>query len=110
MKQFYGLILALFVCAKGLAQTDPISTQLNSVFANVNKSQIPTGFLQEYGIPFLPLEVFNGVLTDSNKVDNRSWRMVYASLQTARINGPNLLPDLPMSIPPLPMLRLPIQG
>lgn len=82
MKKLLHTFMLLLLCSFGFAQTDPISTQLNSVFANIDKSQVPTGFLQEYGIPFLPLDVFTGVLTDSNKVDVRTWPMADATPQT----------------------------
>jgi hypothetical protein len=95
MKYIYGFILLLFLCANCLAQTDPLRTQLNAVFANVNKSLVPTGFLQEYGEPLVPIDVFNGVLSDSNKVDINAWYMAYATLSSSRIYGANPLADIP---------------
>ncbi|HMI64798.1 MAG TPA: hypothetical protein VK517_02110 [Cyclobacteriaceae bacterium] len=92
MKPFITLLFIVPFAIASLAQTDPLRNQLNSVFSNVDKSQIPTGFLQEYGAPLLPLDVFNGVLTDSNKVDIGAWRMVYSALQSSRIYGSNPLP------------------
>jgi hypothetical protein len=63
--------------------------KLNNVFANINKNQIPTGFLEEFATPLVPLDVFNGVLTDSNRVDIDGWRMVYSTLYSSRIYGTN---------------------
>lgn len=92
------LILAVYlifgIYIDNLAQLDPIRDKLNFVFANIDKSQIPTGFLEEYGINLVPLDVFNGILTDSNKVDINAWRMVYATLYSSRINAANPLPLL----------------
>jgi predicted membrane chloride channel (bestrophin family) len=34
----------------------------------LDKSQVPSGFLEEYGCPILPMATFNGTLTDSNRV------------------------------------------
>jgi hypothetical protein len=92
-KLFLAPVLFLW-CTLVMAQTDPLRDQLNLVFANVNKSLVPTGFLQEYGMPLVPLETFNGVLASSNKADIYVWRMAYASLQTSRIYGTNPLAAL----------------
>jgi len=54
MKHLKIFLLSL-VCSSAFAQTDPVRTQLNSIFANINKSQVPTGFLQEYGEPLVAL-------------------------------------------------------
>ena len=48
MKQLFALLLALALCgpARLHAQTvDPTRAALDNVFANVDKSQVPTGFL-----------------------------------------------------------------
>ena len=71
---------------------DPVADKMNHIFAPLDKSQVPTGFLADYGAEFLPLDIFNGVLTDSNKVNMDVWRMAYASLYTSRIYGTNPLP------------------
>jgi hypothetical protein len=71
---------------------DPVADKMNFIFAHLDKSQVPTGFLADYGAEFLPLDIFNGVLTDSNKVNMDVWRMAYASLYTSRIYGTNPLP------------------
>ncbi|MGX5818498.1 T9SS type A sorting domain-containing protein [Chitinophaga lutea] len=76
------------------AQTDPLRTKLDDVFSAINKSVIHTGFLEEFGMPYIPLDVFGGVLTDSNKVSMDAWRMAYATLYSSRINGTNPLPAL----------------
>ena len=47
------------------AQQDPLRLKLDSIFQNVNKAQIPTGYLKEYGAELMPIHCFKGVLTDS---------------------------------------------
>ena len=42
-----AILLLVHLCAS--AQTDPVRTQLNSIFQNIDKAQIPTGYLNEYG-------------------------------------------------------------
>lgn len=72
----------------------PLSDRLDYIFGWIDKSQVPTGFLEEYGAALIPLDVFNGVLSDSNRVDENVWRMAYGSLQSSRIYGSNPLPNL----------------
>ena len=50
----------------------------------LDKNQISTGFLEEYGAPIIPMETFNGTLTDSNRIDMNLWRTLYFQLQTGR--------------------------
>lgn len=79
------------------AQVDTSTTQklLQYIFQNIDKSYVPTGFLAEYGCPILPMQTFNGTLTDSNRIDINLWRTLYFQLQTAYVgSGTNLLPDI----------------
>ena len=48
------------------AQIDTSTTQklLQYIMQPLDKNQIPTGFLEEYGCPILPMATFNGTLTD----------------------------------------------
>lgn len=94
MKKIYLRILLLCVSGQLAAQTYPLRDKLNLVFAHIDKSQVPTGFLEEYGAPLVSLDVFNGILTDSNKVNIGVWRQAYATVQTSRIYGSNPLPNL----------------
>jgi len=67
------LILLLTFSVKCYAQAPPdtSTTQklLQYIFQPVDKNQIPTGFLEEYGCPMLLAATFNGILTDSNRID-----------------------------------------
>ena len=72
-------------CKKSTAQViDTSTTQklLQYIFQPVDKNQIPTGFLEEYGCPMLPAATFNGTLTDSNRIDMNLWRTLYLQFQT----------------------------
>ena len=66
---------------------DTTTTQklLQYIFQPIDKNQIPTGFLEEYGCPILPAATFNGTLTYSNKIDINLWRTLYLQLQTGWI-------------------------
>jgi hypothetical protein len=67
------------------AQTPDTSTTqklLQYIMQPLDKNQISTGFLEEYGAPMLPMATFNGTLTDSNRMDMHLWRTLYFQLQT----------------------------
>ena len=68
---------------------DSLRQHLDHLFAQVNKSQVPAPFLEEYGLRFLPLDVFNGALTDSSLTTMQAFRMAYASVVTGHITGTN---------------------
>ncbi len=63
---------------------DTSTTQklLQYIMQPLDKNQIPTGYLEEYGCPMLPAATFNGTLTDSNRIDMNLWRTLYFQLQT----------------------------
>ena len=72
-------------CTKSTAQViDTSTTQklLQYIMQPLDKNQIPTGFLEEYGCPMLPTATFNGTLTDSNRIDMNLWRTINLQLQT----------------------------
>ena len=61
----------------------------------LNKSQVPTGFLEDYGAPFVPMAAFNGNLSDSNDIEINLWRLLYFQLQTSWCQtGTNPLPSI----------------
>lgn len=102
---FMKKIILLFTCIiAGLtsyAQTDPLREKLDSIFQYIDKSQIPTGYLKEYGSELLPLHYFNGLLTDSNTVEDLDiFRTAYADLYTAKL-PPQIIN--PQARPPLPV-------
>lgn len=99
-------IAVLMYCTKSIAQVDTSTTQklLQYIFQPIDKNQIPTGFLEEYGCPMLPAATFNGTLTDSNRIDMNLWRTLYFQLQTGwtRVSA-NPLPaitHLPSNVSP----------
>jgi hypothetical protein len=62
--------------------------KMNYVFQYVDKIQITTGFLRDYGIEFLNLDNYQGiVLHDSNYVALDDWRLLYTSLYSSQINS-----------------------
>lgn len=64
------LLPLLLLCAMAKAQTTEVNTdfasQMNTAFARLDKSRVPTGLLQDYAFDLAELGGYNGVLTDSN--------------------------------------------
>jgi hypothetical protein len=82
-------LFLLFISIPSNAQIDSLRLALDNVFMHVDKSQVPTGFLEEYGAQFVNLKTYNGALTDSNYVNAMSWHYIYASVYSAKIHGTN---------------------
>ena len=61
--------------------------EIENIFEEVNKEQVPTGLLAEYGFHLVPLTSFNGVPNDSNYVTPIIWKMLYSDLYDSRINS-----------------------
>jgi len=100
MKQLYYVLLLLLGLALrptgAQAQTtDSLSQKLTSIFANIDKSQVPTRYLYEAGVRFLPLSYYNGTLSDSNRTDMNVLRYLHAQLLSSRVYGDDTLPSLP---------------
>ena len=98
----FSLLFLLGLLACGLrtlpavAQTpDSLSQKLRSVFANLDKSQVPTGYLYESGVRFLRPFAYNGTLTDSSRTNMDVFRYLRAQLASSRVAGTDTLPDLP---------------
>ena len=78
MKHLYRCLLLLLACyapTRLLAQvSDPTRATLDNLFAPLDKSQVPTGFLAEDALPLVPLDIFNGTLTDSSRTNPDGFR------------------------------------
>ncbi|MBS1737489.1 MAG: hypothetical protein JSS98_12900 [Bacteroidetes bacterium] len=92
MKELLLFVMSIPLSLQTLGQVDPIRQKLDSIFQHVDKTQIPTGYLKEYGAQFVNLKTFNGLLTDSNYVNPLVWSYVYASVYSGKIYGTNTLP------------------
>jgi hypothetical protein len=65
---------------------DCLRLKLDDIFLYIDKSQIPSGYLAEYGAEFSPLHFFNGIVTDSNVVGSLdNFRFIYTDVETAKI-------------------------
>jgi hypothetical protein len=94
----FWVVLATALPNIGKSQAPDTSTidKLQRYVAGpLDKTQIPTGFLEDYGAPFIPMAAFNGNLSDSNKIEISLWRLLYFQLQTSYCQtGTNPLPSI----------------
>lgn len=99
MKNCYlFLLLLLGLTAPAHAQlsgSDSLQAKLTAIFANVDKSQVPTGYLYEAGVRLLDLHFYNGTLSDSNRTDMDVLRYLRLQLRSAYVAGTEALPTLP---------------
>ena len=104
-KFFAGILLAqaLFCLNLKAQTTDVLRDELNMIFQHIDKSQIPTGYLDEYGPGFVPLASFNGQLSDSNRYDFDSWQIIYGQIRASKIYGTTGLPTLSNAISSIKM-------
>ena len=85
-KSLLTVAIALMVLFSFAQTGDPLRDKLDTIFKFIDKSQVPTGYLKEYGSEMVPVHLFNGLLTDSNKVESLDiLRYAYADLATAKI-------------------------
>ena len=76
------LSVSLFGHVSSRAQAPDTSTidgLYSYIFAPLDKTQISTGYLEEYGVPILTLAPYNGTLSSNNKIDMTTWRLLYCS-------------------------------
>lgn len=103
-KLLYALLLLssslLPLCARAQharaqsAAPDSVRLTLDQLFAHVDKTQVPTPFLEEYGHRFLPLDAFAGTRTDSSLMTMQAWRLLYATVFSGNCQATNPLPAL----------------
>ncbi len=96
MKQIILVLVVTLLSMQIFAQNSEaaVQAQLNSIFSNIDKSQIPSGYLSEYGGDFVEKRLYNGVLSDSNFITNKTgFNFLYNDIATARIytNAPTMI-------------------
>ena len=82
---FATIMVALATALPNIGKTQAPDTSTieklqRYVAGPLNKSQVPTGFLEDYGAPFIPMAAYNGLLSDSNKIEISLWRLLYFQL------------------------------
>ncbi|MEZ4827242.1 MAG: hypothetical protein R3C61_13340 [Bacteroidia bacterium] len=86
-----GTILTLVVSGN-----PPIEVMIDSMFGSLDFSDVSTGLLMDRTIHFVDYTRYDGILSDSNHVDYRTFLSLYASLYSAPLDtSARPLPDLP---------------
>lgn len=101
MKKFYLMFTSiLMICLfskNSIAQTETDTTfftQMNYIFANVDKTKTPYGILRDYGMEFTNIENYNGTapLADSNYADaDAFWDVYHIAYQPGEYPGINTI-------------------
>ncbi|QKG59068.1 T9SS type A sorting domain-containing protein (plasmid) [Hymenobacter sp. BRD128] len=96
-KLVLGLLVLLASLSASHAQTGPedqapltaFADSINAVFQAVDKSRIPSGILEEYGLQLIDHVPFTGSngFSAANQLDINRWRAIYGDLYGARINA-----------------------
>ncbi len=99
MRKFFTsmlLVQVVFCLYLNAQTTDVLRNELDAIFQYVDKSQVPSGYLDEYGPQFAEKKWYNGVLADSNFIQFISgFRFLYNDMEQARIySGAPVLPSL----------------
>jgi hypothetical protein len=85
---FLSLLLSVVISFSTYSQNteDSFALRINYIFQDVDKNQIPTGILSDYGIDFLNLDNYTGQqLHDSNYVGNKEWFALYNSIYSSQV-------------------------
>ncbi len=86
MKKLIIAVLCFTLLNKIKAQTAD-RVELDKIYQHINKTLIPTGYLNDYGSAVLNKVRYNGLLTDSNFIPNMNvFRLTLNDLLSAKIN------------------------
>lgn len=84
---FFSILIVLHVTVTAQTPADEIMSRMNHVFEKVNRSNVPTGLLDNYGVQSIPFGYYDGIPADSNFVDIDSYMLLYAGIYSAKFNN-----------------------
>ena len=89
MRKFISILVFvnLSIITFGQTPADEVIDRMNYVFTHVNRSNISTGLLSNYGVQPIPFEYYNGIPADSNFVDINSYTLLYAGIYSSKLNN-----------------------
>ncbi|MEL6866333.1 MAG: hypothetical protein AAFP19_18035, partial [Bacteroidota bacterium] len=70
-----------------------IQQQIDHILAPLDLTEVHTDILADKAPEYIPLDAFNGTLSDSNWVNSTRYSMIYSMLETAHFPSTPLLPD-----------------
>ena len=85
-KNYFLVVLFLLYCGGMLAQTvnTSVASQMNTIFGPLEKNRIPNNILLDYGIEFIDISKYDGVLRTDNYISTPVYKDTYNSLVSAR--------------------------
>lgn len=83
---FFAVLIVLRMTGYAQTPAHEILSRMNHVFDHVNRGNVPTGLLSNYGIQPIPLEYYDGIPADSNFVDIDSYLLLYAGIYSSKFN------------------------
>jgi hypothetical protein len=90
MKKLLLVPLMALVASLCLAQNQTLPQKLQHLYAPLNKSQVPTGFLYDLSWSFVSPSDYRGVLTDYNYVTTDVFGMLYGAMRGSMVDTTGL--------------------
>jgi hypothetical protein len=78
------IFFAFFQLHAQTVNTD-YATQINSIFANLDKTKVPNKLLIDYAMEFEELSAFGGTMTADNIIHRGNYTGIYNTLLMARV-------------------------
>ena len=96
MKKLLLLLILHVYASVGFAQSTRWQQRVDSIFQHIDRSQVSTGLLTNYGFALKNYNLFQGTaLTNANKLQSLpEWRLLYTAMQTSVFNANATLPSL----------------
>ncbi len=92
------IIFAIFVCSlfvqNLLAQSTDFRNQMNTIFGNVDLTQVPSGILFDYGLNLADDSLYNGTLIADNILSPQMWKSLYADMWSSKVSSAGSMPDI----------------
>lgn len=99
MKKIYLVLLLLTGTYLLRAQTQPVDVHdnvLESIFSDLEKQRIPTGFLLDAAIEFSNLQKYDGSIPDSSYTSSKLVAGIYNTLLMSRLSSSAYTPKSPL--------------
>ncbi|HBY54847.1 MAG TPA: hypothetical protein DEH15_20750 [Marinilabiliales bacterium] len=77
-----------------LAQSTNFRSQMNTIFGNVDLSQVPSGILFDYGLNLVDDSLYNGTLVADNILSPQVWKKLYGDLWSSKVSSAGTMPDI----------------
>ena len=90
MKKLVSLIVLISLGVVSFAQDyyQTIRNELEPIFANLDKSRVPTGYLGDYAVEEIDLSRFDGLsITDSNYVAMSDYDRILRTFESTKVNN-----------------------